>query len=373
MILTLLTRELRQALKRLKPIAPKTSQGEPVSVRMEADASLGQRISLQVTDPASSISMTVFLRASKAGHGDSTTADVHLGKLDQIVGLVQQDYIDIDISGKEQVKVTAAGSEWQLSKRDDAVIPILQGLEPTSLDHILFGDSMDFEALLSSVEHSVCVESARIALCGIEVSFAKKEAVAAATDGRRLAVATCEASRSAVTKSALIPRNVLPFLHPRFEGAQLALYVRSNEVVAWWSIDGQSVAELVFSQLNGKFPDYHAVMPAESKIGSPYVHDLSALSHAIRQVEFMVDHETCRMTVDYRQTGLHLSAQSQSGKCQVVIPCDVAVEAQSNFNPKYLLDALKAIKTQEVTTYLTTTGQMVLKSDKLTQLLMPLG
>ena len=86
MILTLLTRELRQALKRLKPIAPKTSQGEPVSVRMEADASLGQRISLQVTDPASSISMTVFLRASKAGHGDSTTADVHLGKLDQIVG-----------------------------------------------------------------------------------------------------------------------------------------------------------------------------------------------------------------------------------------------------------------------------------------------
>ena len=373
MILTLLTRELRSALKRLKPIGQKTAKGEPVSVRIQADASLGQRISLTVTDPASSISMTVYLRASKAGNQDFSTADVHLGKLDQIVGLVQQDYLDIDIDGAEQIDVLAGGSEWQLSKRDDAVIPILQGLEPSSLDHIVFADSMDFEGLLSSVEHAVCVESARIALCGIEVSYSKKQAVAAATDGRRLAVGTCEASGTAKVRSALIPRNVLPFLHPRFEGAQLALYVRANEVVAYWSIDGQSMAELVFVQLNGKFPDYHSVMPAESKIGAPYVHDLSALSHAIRQVEFMVDHETSRMTVDYRQTGLHLSAQSQSGKCQVVIPCDVAVESKSNFNPKYLLDALKAIKTQEVTAFLTDSGQMILKSDNLTQLLMPLG
>jgi DNA polymerase III sliding clamp (beta) subunit (PCNA family) len=126
-------------------------------------------------------------------------------------------------------------------------------------------------------------------------------------------------------------------------------------------------------QLNGKFPDYQAVMPKETKNGAPNVHDLSSFSHPIRQLEFMVDHETSRMTVDYRQTGLHLSAQSQSGKCQVVIPCDVAVESKSNFNPKYLLDALKAIKTQEVTAFLTDSGQMILKSDNLTQLLMPLG
>src|SRR5262249_17854144 len=101
---------------------------------------------------------------------------------------------------------------------------------------------------------------------------------------------------------------------------------------------------VIYSRLvEGRFPDYKAVMPKKTAVKVPL--QAAAFQAAVRQAAIMTDNETKRIAFQFAKGKLTLQAQvATAGRSRVELPLEYGARPiDINFNPEYLIDMLKVL------------------------------
>ncbi len=201
--------------------------------------------------------------------------------------------------------------------------------------------------LLDATQFAMAQQDVRYWLNGmlLEVDSAGLRAVA--TDGHRLAVS--EASLSTGVDEILqiiVPRKAIQEIGRRLDDQDqpLQLVIGSNHL----QLDFGTGLRLSTRLLEGRFPDYKRVIPADGD--KRCIADREGLREALARVAVLVHDKLRGVGLAFRQDSLTLQAhnadQEEAEEGFPVIYS--AADLEIGFNINYLLDVLAAVSTEQV-------------------------
>ncbi len=210
--------------------------------------------------------------------------------------------------------------------------------------------TVNAEMLSSLVKRTVfcCADDAqRYSMQGVRWAFgAGGHLTLVATDGRRLAIATGVAAAvgdSKQSSDAVVPAKAMTMLAKLVAGGDDAddVKFRLSPNEALFSAPGVTL----YSRLvEGRFPDWKAVMPKETP-KHVVTAKVGALLQATRQASVMADEDSARVTLTFSADNLTLEAKPAGGgrshvKTQVEYKGDGVT---ANLNPEYLIELLRVL------------------------------
>jgi DNA polymerase III subunit beta len=247
-------------------------------------------------------------------------------------------------SGDTSATVSGNGSEFTLPLGSVEALPDF----PESKEDCTELESVPLSAAFSAVGYAASNDSARFSMNGVRVLRDGDHLEFVATDGRRLAMFKAKVKIWGATGAdgVTVPNKVVDLII-RNPGEAGIAWTRNGILVEWFS-DDQST-ELASVVLDGRFPDYKAVLPKEDAVSSAVV-DAPVLADGIKRAALLVDQETRRLNVKLRSGGMTLAGKTSSGAAsKIEHSCDVVGEKlDMSFNPAYLADALKYAPDTEV-------------------------
>jgi DNA polymerase-3 subunit beta len=289
-----------------------------------------------------------------------------------------------------EVGVSCLVSEVQIEKPGEVVVPVdrLAAIVRESVDEVLsfqategaceikgadshftvygqepgqypaipsFDGNADIEIVLGKLQAGIeqCLfatarESSRYAINGILWEIKGKKLLLVATDGRRLArrrvsLAAAPDKQVAATK-IIVPAKTMALLDK--------IGSHDKEAVAVKLVDNQmlmSCANVVISSnlVEGNFPKYEDIIPTD------YTNKLTlsteAALSAVRRSALLTSEESRGIKLSIGENSLVFSGRApETGDAQVNMPIDYKGEPiEIGFNPQYLIDVLRVIKTPE--------------------------
>lgn len=259
------------------------------------------------------------------------------------------------VEGK--IQLASGHSEFRLSPEDPAEFPPVADFEEEAYFAIP-GDVLR-EAIRRTL-FATDVESTRYALGGVLVEPGEHGLTLAATDSRRLAVVDVACTKqgdpgSGPANGAVIPSKAMSLIEKSLAGVEdddVWVALRGNDVLVK-SGNGTIVSRLV----EGRFPKYRQVIPAES----PVVIDMVAgpFHTAVRQAQIVTSDES--RGVDFTFSDGNLTLQSQAadvGASKIEMPIPYSGdELTITFDPKYVAEFLRVIDPETAFTLHLTDGE----------------
>lgn len=180
---------------------------------------------------------------------------------------------------------------------------------------------------------------------GVALYCAGEALLAAATDGKRLAVAGVDRGGG---RPALVPERAVRLLSAHLSGlpAGTLVSLEAGEAEIACHRPGASLRARL---LSGRFPDWRTVMPRDEPAGKGVV-NAKELAAAVKQAAIMADADDRRLSLAFSRSGLVLEASSRAdGRSRVPLPlayegADVAL----CLDHKFLTDFLRAAKGAEL-------------------------
>ena len=204
----------------------------------------------------------------------------------------------------------------------------------------------DFRRLAERTAFAAATEETRYALNGVLVAADKKKVEMVATDGRRMAYASAEAKSGAASKSGIVPTKAMlqaaRLVGPSFDGD---VEVSIGEKDFMLAVPG---AAIVSRLIEGNFPNYKEVIPkGHSK---KVTVDRAALTSALRQASVLTTEETRSVKLSFKKGSVTIESSSpEAGEAKIEADARYNGAAFSvSFNPRFLLDALKVLRSDEV-------------------------
>jgi DNA polymerase-3 subunit beta len=266
----------------------------------------------------------------------------------------------------ESVVITAKGVRYSLPlmpKGDYPSLNALAGENPESRKSF----SLQAAALIGAIETvAPCAASqaARYTMTGISLEHGK----AVATDGKRLGVADFPIEGEGKF-SAVIPGKLGPILRGLFgEAESVTLSIGTNKVHFFGP-----EAILSTAQIEGKFPDWPAIMPRI--IAHKITTSTADLIEAIQRVSFMADALDKKVRLKLEPGQLTATAKTTDGEAFASMdfawsdkPIEIAL------NAAYLLPMLKSIKTETFTFGINDAAKpIIIQAEGFQGLLMPMA
>ena len=242
-----------------------------------------------------------------------------------------------------KVRLASGHSEFTLSPEDPAEFPTVAAFDEPAYF------SIPGNVLRDAIRRTLFatdVESTRYALGGVLVEPGEKGLTLAATDSRRLAVVDIPCGRhgdpgSGPASGAVIPSKAMNLIERSIAGAEddeVWIALRNNDVLIK-SGNGTIVSRLV----EGRFPKYRQVIPAESPIAIDMV--AGPFHTAVRQAQIVTSDES--RGVDFTFADGNLTLQSQAadvGASKIDMPIPYGGESLTiTFDPKYVADFLRIL------------------------------
>lgn len=189
-------------------------------------------------------------------------------------------------------------------------------------------------------------EETRYILNSILLSLHDTTATIVATDGRRLALAEGSlAQKTPHTKKIIVPAKTVRQLHHLLqEEGNIALVFLGENQVAFQ----MERVTLISRLIDGEFPNYEKVIPIESKRKVRLARAL--FIDAARRASLFTAPNSQAVRLDVAKNRMTLFKESPEFG-EVKEELDVAYDAESlsiAFNPAYLLDALKVVKSDDI-------------------------
>lgn len=281
--------------------------------------------------------------------------------------------VTLELTG-DAVWLRSGFSEFRLSAENAAAYPPVPPFDESSV--FLIGGSV-LRQLIRRTIFATDVESARYALGGVLVEVNAEQLVLAATDSRRLAVASAPCRREG---DATIGSN-----SPVVSSKSLSLVERSlgddSEDVQFmvherdFAIRTSKVT--VTSQLvQGRFPDYRKVIPSQFAATIDLV--VGTFHSAVRQSQILTNEESRGVDFTFGRGMLKLaSVAADVGQSKIELPISYdGPELNVTFDPRYLGDFLKVLDQDSTVQFHLIDGENpgVLKTaDNYTYVIMPLA
>ncbi len=208
--------------------------------------------------------------------------------------------------------------------------------------------SMDANALLMMIQQTSFAasrEETRHFLNGVQISLKEKQIKMAATDGKRLAVATASLN-DAITeeKQGIIPTKAVECLKEMLTSTVIVKICLDNSRIIFDMGDITLVSRLI----EGEYPDYEKVIPVEN--GIRLIMDTQRLLSIVKRVGTMANPKTPGLTMETTGDVLKVKASTPEygdGYEETQIKKE-GNDISIGLNAQYLMDILKATDRDEV-------------------------
>lgn len=284
----------------------------------------------------------VAIRFSVDGVTTSSTGEALLPtqRVSQILRELQTESFDINVE-EQSMKLTSAGSTFRLSSEDPGDFPPVPEFDATDYFKI---PAAAFRSIIRRTSFATDVESTRYALGGLKLEFEDGRITVAATDSRRLAVATAtcetEGSPQPPEKATVIPTRAMSLLERSIDNDDefVDICLKDSEVLM------RSGKCVIYSRLvEGRFPKFRDVIPQSGEVLVPLV--VSQFHSAVRQAKIITDEESRGVDFIFADGKLTLASRAQDiGESKVEVPIEYAhEEIRITFDPRYVDDFLKVL------------------------------
>lgn len=240
-------------------------------------------------------------------------------------------------AAKAQVLVTCGAFKSKLQAMPVADFPEPPQVEGTATSI----DAAALRQLIDRVRYAVSPTSSRFVLQGALLTLAGPVAAMAATDGKRLSLAT--AGRTGPDQRVIVPMKTLDILAGQSESGDVQLTVGERHL--FFSVGGRL---LTSRTIDGQFPAYERIIPRDND--KSFAVDVQQLAAALRRI-VLVAEGNCATYLAIGRDALELSTQSaEVGSAQEVVRAAYdGPPLRFCVNGGYVLDFLNAAQGQTVT------------------------
>ncbi len=205
-------------------------------------------------------------------------------------------------------------------------------------------------AMLRRTCFAASSDETRYVLNGIFFSFKEHKVTMVATDGRRLALTDEEVEIAVETMAEfIVPTKAINELNRLLQGTGEAT-IRVTENQASFSLkDDKGFSVLLITKLvEGNYPNYRQVIPAEAAERVPLVRE--ELLQALRRAEIMTSEKANSVKLAFTTNNLSITANSPDvGESRESLAINYkGKDISIAFNPAYMMDPLKALENDEV-------------------------
>jgi DNA polymerase-3 subunit beta len=315
------------------------------------------------------------IRCSVDGVTTSSTGDALLPtqRVSSILRELQDDSFKLEID-ERQIGLSTTGSKFRLSAEDPREFPPVPEFGET--DFFRVGAPV-FAQMIRRTLFATDPESTRYALGGLLLEFGDGILTAAATDSRRLAVATAacstEGNPTIPEKATVIPTRAMALVERTIgsDSEYVDIAMRENDVLM------RSGNCVVYSRLvEGRFPRYRDVIPKSGAVNIPL--PVGPFLAAVRQSQIVTDEDSRGVEFLFANAMVTLNSQaSDIGDSSVQMPLEYDHdEIRITFDPRYVADFLKVLTPETLVDLQLTdsdTAAVFRVEDSYTYVIMPLS
>ena len=302
----------------------------------------GDRVELTATDLDVTIACGVEAKVQKAG---ATTVPVK--KLFGIVRELGNPEIEIETDEKNVTAVRSGASFFKMNGLSADEFPPLPKFKE---DKKIVLPQEKVRAMIKKTSFAISTDESRYVLNGIFMSIKEHKMTMVATDGRRLALVDEEVDVPAQCNGEfIVPAKAVNELNRLLQDKGDVEIKFSENQASFQLKDDKGFAVLIITKLiEGNYPNYRQVIPAEMKERVPLVRE--ELLHALRRAEIMTSEKSNSVKLAFGKNNLAITANSPDvGEARESIAVNYkGKEMAIAFNPKYLIDALNALPNDEV-------------------------
>lgn len=298
----------------------------------------GDKISFIATD----LEIQIQTQAEIGAGPDIAATTVAARKLVDILRALPEAEVQLSLASKKMT-VASGKSRFQLQTLPAEEFPVVSVADFTA-DFVL--PAARFKYLLSMVHFAMAQQDIRYYLNGMLMVVEDNTVRAVATDGHRLAL--CEVSKEETAPGkieAIIPRKTIIELLRLLPDTEVPLRVQmaANQIkLSFGDI------ELISKLVEGKFPDYQRVVPANNT--KFFLIGREELMHALQRAAILTTDKFKGVRWLLSDDSLKInSTNADQEEAQEELEIDYAGESLDiGFNVTYLLDVLGNLKNDQV-------------------------
>lgn len=300
------------------------------------------RLEFTATDLDVTVACSVEAKVKKPG---ATTVPVK--KLFGIVRELNGNEIDIETDDKNITSIRSGPSFYKIHGLNADEFPPL----PKFKDDKKVGLPQEtIKAMMKKTSFSVSTDESRYVLNGIFFSLKDNKMTLVATDGRRLALVDEEVDISEKSSGEfIVPAKAVTELN-RLLQEKGDVEIKYGENQASFALkDDKGFSVLLITKLiEGNYPNYKQVIPAEAKERIALVRE--EFLQALRRAEIMTSEKANSVKLTFGKNNLAITANSpEVGEARETLAVNYkGKELAIAFNPRYLIEALSALAEDEV-------------------------
>mgnify|MGYP001627902038 CR=1 FL=1 len=187
----------------------------------------------------------------------------------------------------------------------------------------------------------------RPVMSGVFFQFSTDNLTFVATDAHKLVKYTREDIKASETAEFIMPKKPLNILKSIMAGSEDDVLIEYNESNAKFAYDN---IELVCRLIDGKYPNYEAVIPKENP--NKLVIDRNQFLSSVRRVSIFSNKTTHQVRLKIAGAELNISAEDidYSNKAEERLTCSYqGDDMQIGFNSRFLTEMLSNLNCDEVT------------------------
>ena len=302
----------------------------------------GSRLEFTATDLDVTISSSVEATVKKPG---ATTVPVK--KLFGIVRELASAEVDLEVDDKHVSALRSGASFFKIRGLGAEEFPPL----PTFKDDKKISLPQEkVKEMLKKTSFAISSDESRYVLNGIFFSLKEHKLTMVATDGRRLALVEEEVDVSANSQGEfIVPAKAVNELNRLLQDkGEVQISFSDNQASFSLKGDTEDRTLVITKLIEGSYPNYRQVIPAESKERVTLLRD--EFMHALRRAEIMTSEKQNSVKLNFTKNNLSITANSPDvGEARESLAINYkGKEMAIAFNPGYVIEPLTALNTDEV-------------------------
>jgi len=300
------------------------------------------RLELTATDLDVTISCSVEAKLGKEG-----ASTVPVKKLFGIVRELGGSEVELQVDEKNYCSIRSNASFYRINGLAAEEFPPAQKFKE---DRKVVLPQEKFRSMLKKTSFAVSTDESRYVLNGIFLTLKDHKVTMVATDGRRLALVDEEAEVNESSQGEfIIPAKAVNEMN-RLLQDKGELEIRFSDSQASFTLKNENGFSILITTklIEGNYPNYRQVIPSEAKERISVGRE--EFLHALRRAEIMTSEKSNSVKLSFSKNNLTITANSPDiGEAKESIAVnykgkDIAIA----FNPRYLIDPMNALGTDEV-------------------------
>lgn len=302
----------------------------------------GDRLQLTATDLDVTISCSVGAAVKNAG-----SITVPVKKIFSIVRELSHPEMELEVDDKNACSIRAGASFYKINGLSAEEFPPLQKFKESKK---IVLPQAKLKSMLKKTSFAISTDESRYVLNGIFISLKEQKMIMVATDGRRLALVDEELEiPETSTGEFIVPTKAVNELGRLLQDkGEVEINFTENQASFLLKNDTGFSILLMTKLVEGNYPNYRQVIPAEAKERVPLVRE--EFLQALRRAEIMTSEKSNSVKLAFTSNNLAITANSpEVGEARESLAINYqGKEMAIAFNPAYMIDPLNALDNDEV-------------------------